>query len=167
MGSIDIAAAPQKVQVDEEACLYSLQLASSCILPMTLKAAVELDLLDILVAGCGGPSGKPTMTATDVANHLKTENPQAAAMLDRMLRVLASYNVVKCAAEISDDGKTVTRRYGPAPVCAFLTKNEDGFSIAPLLLMNHDKVLMESWYACRSLRCRVFKFVLPFELSHE
>lgn len=75
MGSIDIVTAPQKVQVDEEACLYSLQLASSCILPMTLKAAVELNLLEILVAGCGGPSGKPVMTAADVANNLKTDNP--------------------------------------------------------------------------------------------
>lgn len=78
MGSVDIVEAPQKVQFDEEACLYALQLTSSCILPMTLKAAVELDLLDILVAGCGDPSGKPVMTATDVANHLKTDNPQVS-----------------------------------------------------------------------------------------
>jgi caffeic acid 3-O-methyltransferase len=163
MGSIDIVVAPQKVQVDEEACLYSLQLASSCILPMTLKAAVELDLLEILVAGCGGPSGKPVMTATDVANHLKTDNPLAAAMLDRMLRVLASYDVVKCAVEISDDAKTVTRRYGPAPVCKFLTKNEDGFSIAPLLLMNNDKVLMESWYY---LKDTVLEGGIPFNKAY-
>jgi hypothetical protein len=70
---------------------------------------------------------------------------QAEAMLDRMLRVLATYNVVKCAVELSDDGKTVIRRYGPAAVCKWLTKNEDGYSFAPLLMMNMDKILMESW----------------------
>lgn len=66
-------------------------------------------------------------------------------MLDRMLRLLASYKVVACSVELEDDGKKVTRKYGPAPVCKWLTKNEDGVSMAPLVLMNQDKVLMESW----------------------
>jgi Dimerisation domain len=76
MASIDIVMAPYKNQADEEACLYALQLASSCILPMTLKAAIELDMLEILVKGCGGPLGKPAMTASDVESYLKTDNPQ-------------------------------------------------------------------------------------------
>ena len=77
-------------------------------------------------------------------------NFQAAEMLDRMLRLLASYNVIKCEVEINDDGKNLTRRYGPAKVCKWLTKNEDGVSMAALALMNQDKILMESWYACIS-----------------
>ncbi|KAJ3690541.1 hypothetical protein LUZ61_019705 [Rhynchospora tenuis] len=163
IGTIDNVVVPQKVQADEEACLYALQLASSAILPMTLKAAIELDLLEIIVAGCGGSSGKPVMTATDIASRLKTSNPQAAAMLDRMLKVLTSYNVVNCAVELSDDGKTVIRRYGPAPVCKWLTKNEDGFSISPLLLMNHDKLLMESWYY---LKDTVLEGGIPFNKAY-
>lgn len=66
-------------------------------------------------------------------------------MLDRMLRLLASYNVVACSVEVEDDGNKVIRKYGPAPVCKWLTKNEDGVSMAALVLMNQDKVLMESW----------------------
>jgi hypothetical protein len=54
--------------------------------------------------------------------------------------------VIKCIVEIDDDGKKVTRRYGPTPVCKWLTKNEDGVSIAALALMNQDKVIMECWY---------------------
>jgi hypothetical protein len=73
-------------------------------------------------------------------------NFQAAEMLDRILRLLASYDVIKCIVEIDDDGKKVTRRYGPTPVCKWLTKNEDGVSIAALALMNQDKVIMECWY---------------------
>jgi hypothetical protein len=71
---------------------------------------------------------------------------QAPEMLDRILRLLASYNVIKCKVEIDDDGKKVTKRYGPAKVCKWLTKNEDGVSMAALGLMNQDKVLMECWY---------------------
>ncbi|RLM84848.1 caffeic acid O-methyltransferase [Panicum miliaceum] len=44
---------------DEEACLYALQLASSSILPMTLKSAIELGLLEVLEAARGeGEDGK-------------------------------------------------------------------------------------------------------------
>ncbi|GJV66776.1 probable serine/threonine-protein kinase [Tanacetum coccineum] len=32
------------------------------------------------------------------------------------------------------------------PVCKYLVKDGDGVSNAPLLLMNQDKILMESWY---------------------
>jgi flavonol 3-O-methyltransferase/caffeic acid 3-O-methyltransferase len=101
---------------DEEACMYAMQLASASILPMTLKNALELGLLEVL---------------------------QAADMVDRMLRLLASYDVVKCQME-DKDGK-YERRYSAAPVGKWLTPNEDGVSMAALTLMNQDKVLMESW----------------------
>ncbi|KAJ3690540.1 hypothetical protein LUZ61_019704 [Rhynchospora tenuis] len=84
-------------------------------------------------------------------------------MVDRMLRLLTSYNVVNCAVEINDNSKTVTRLYGPAPVCKWLTKNEDGVSVAPLLLMNQDKVLMESWYY---LKDAVLNGGIPFNKAY-
>ncbi|KAJ4783969.1 Caffeic acid-3-O-methyltransferase [Rhynchospora pubera] len=145
---------------EEEACKYAMQLAGACVLPMTLNAAIKLGVLEILVKGSGGPFGKPVMTASDVASHLKTNNPQAAEMLDRMLRLLASYNVIKCDVEIDDK---VTRRYGPAPVCKWLTKNEDGVSLAALALMTYDKALMESWYY---LKDTVLEGGTPFKKAY-
>ncbi|XP_078173140.1 flavone O-methyltransferase 1-like [Carex rostrata] len=161
-GDVEVAMVPRD-EADEEACMHALQLCSASILPMTLKAAIELDVLEILVKGCGGPYGKPIMTPIDVAAHLKTENPQAAVMLDRMLRLLASYNVVACSVEEEDDGNKVTRKYGPAPVCKWLTKNEDGVSMAALVLMNQDKVLMESWYY---LKDAVLDGGIPFNKAY-
>lgn len=80
MGSLglDLMKASHKVDdcTEEEACIYALQLASASVLPMTLKAAIELDVLEILVKGCGGHFSKPIMTASDVVSHLKTNNPQ-------------------------------------------------------------------------------------------
>jgi hypothetical protein len=66
--------------------------------------------------------------------------------LDRILRLLASYNIVSCATQIEDDSENVTWRYGPAPVCKWLTKNKEGVSMASLVLLNQDKLPMESWY---------------------
>lgn len=79
-GDVHVAMVPRD-EADEEACMHALQLCSASILPMTLKAAIELDVLEILVKGCGGPYGKPIMTPIDVAAHLKTENPQVCAFV--------------------------------------------------------------------------------------
>lgn len=37
-----------KISSDEEATLYAMQLGSASVLPMVLKAAIELDLLEII-----------------------------------------------------------------------------------------------------------------------
>ncbi|KAK1273929.1 Caffeic acid 3-O-methyltransferase [Acorus gramineus] len=133
-------------------------LASASVLPMTLKAAVELDLLEIIAAA--GPGAK--LSPSEVALKLPTTNPEAPVMLDRILRLLASYSVLTCSVVDGEDGK-VKRLYGLAPVAKYLTKNEDGVSMAPLVLMNQDKVLMESWYY---LKDAVLEGGIPFNKAH-
>ncbi|XP_062191784.1 caffeic acid 3-O-methyltransferase-like [Phragmites australis] len=143
MGS---TAADMAAVADEEACMYAMQLASSSILPMTLKNAIELGLLEVLEAARKGGDAAALAPEEVVARlPVAPKNPDAPVMVDRMLRLLASYNVVKCEMEEGKDGK-LSRRYGAAPVCKWLTPNEDGVSMAALALMNQDKVLMESWY---------------------
>ncbi|CAI0453226.1 unnamed protein product [Linum tenue] len=114
-----------------------MQLASASVLPMVLKSALELDLLEIIVKSGPGASLSPA----EIAAQLPTKNPEAPDMLDRICRLLASYSVLTCSLRTLPDG-TVQRLYGAAPVCKFLTKNEDGVSIAALALMNQDKVLI-------------------------
>ncbi|XP_010934914.1 caffeic acid 3-O-methyltransferase [Elaeis guineensis] len=162
MGSIEKQGMPapsvENQAGDEASCMYALQLASSSILPMTLKAAIELGVLEIIAKA--GSVGK--LSPAQVAAQLPTENPMAATMLDRMLRLLASYNILTCSVEVDADGKPL-RRYGPAPVCKWLTKNEDGVSMAALTLMNQDKVLMESWYY---LKDAVLDGGIPFNKAY-
>ena len=125
---------------EEENFLFAMQLASASVLPMVLKAAIELDLLELIKRAGDGAFISPA----DLAAQLPAANAAAPVMLDRILRLLASYAVLECRLETLEDG-AVGRRYGLAPVCKFLTKNDDGVSMAPLALMNQDKVLMESW----------------------
>ncbi|CAN6347762.1 unnamed protein product [Urochloa humidicola] len=143
---------------DEEACMYAMQLVSSSILPMTLKNAIELGLLDAL-------QKDPTawLSPEEVVARLPVAptNPDAAVMVDRMLRLLSSYDVARCQME-DKDGKYF-RRYAAAPVGKWLTPNEDGVSMAALALMNPDKVLMESWYY---LKDAVLEGGIPFNKAY-
>ncbi|CAH9143024.1 unnamed protein product [Cuscuta epithymum] len=132
-----------RVDCDKEEAdsLYAMQLASASVLPMVLKAAVELDLLELMAQAGPGAAVSPS----ELAAQLPTTNPDAAVMLDRILRLLCTYSVLNCSLRTLADGR-VERLYSLAPVCKYLTKNSDGVSMAPLLVMNHDKVFMESWY---------------------
>ncbi|KAK4384774.1 Caffeic acid 3-O-methyltransferase 1 [Sesamum angolense] len=143
---------------EEESCLFAMQLASASVLPMVLKSAIELDLLELIKkAGPGAFVSPPELAA-----QLPTSNPEAHVMLDRILRLLASYSILNCSLKKLPDGG-VERLYGLAPVCKFLTKNDDGVSMAPLLLMNQDKILMESWY---HLKDAVLDGGIPFNKAY-
>ncbi|KAJ6797315.1 tricetin 3',4',5'-O-trimethyltransferase-like [Iris pallida] len=140
---------------EQDACLYALQLTSLSVLPMTLKAAIELDLFEIIAKA--GPGAR--LSPAEISSQLPTQNPQAPAMLDRILMLLASYNVLVCSSVES----TGERKYGAAPVMKFLTKDEVGVSIGALALTIQDKVLMESWYY---LKDAVLDGGIPFNKAY-
>ncbi|CAH9080078.1 unnamed protein product, partial [Cuscuta epithymum] len=143
---------------EEDDSLFALQLATAAVLPMALKAAVELDLLELMAKAGPGAAVSPS----ELAAQLPTTNPDAAVMLDRILRLLCSHSVLNCSLRTLADGRA-ERLYSLAPVCRYLTKNPDGASMAPLLLMNHDKVFMESWYY---LKEAILEGGIPFNKAY-
>nr|AFD61598.1 caffeic acid 3-O-methyltransferase [Hevea brasiliensis]AGD80033.1 caffeic acid O-methyltransferase [Hevea brasiliensis] len=129
---------------DEETWNLAIDLANTVILPMVLKSALELNVIDIIsTAGNSGAS----LSAPEIAQRIpEAKNPEAPVLLDRMLRLLATYDIVKCSSNTKENGE-VERLYAPGPICKFLTKNKNGSgSAAPLLLLHHDEVFMKSWY---------------------
>ncbi|KAJ4966224.1 hypothetical protein NE237_018073 [Protea cynaroides] len=148
----------EEQEEEEEAFLYAMQLASFSVLPMVLKSAIELDLLEIIAKAGTGAQVSPS----EIALHMPTHNPDAPVMLDRILRLLASYSILTCSERTLNDGR-ISRLYGLASVSKFLVKNQHGVSIAPLVLMNQDKVLMESWYY---LKDAVLEGGIPFNKAH-
>nr|BAO31651.1 O-methyltransferase [Sesamum radiatum] len=143
---------------EEEAFLFAMEIATASVLPMVLKSAIELDLLELIKKAGPGASASPSQLAAQ----LQPQNPDAATMIDRMLRFLAAHSVLRCTLKPLPDGG-VERRYSLAPVCKFLTRNEDGVSLAPVALMLQDKVLMESWY---HLKDTVLEGGIPFNRAH-
>ncbi|KAI6672511.1 hypothetical protein NL676_000417 [Syzygium grande] len=113
--------APTQVTDDDgEIISFAIQLTGAAELPMVLKTALELSLFEIMAKA--GPGTR--LSPPEIASQLPTQNPDTPTMLDRILCFLASYFIVT----------------GLAPACKFFTKNKDGVSMAPLCLMNHDKV---------------------------
>nr|AKO60158.1 S-adenosyl-L-methionine:O-methyltransferase [Papaver somniferum] len=161
MGSTQDQFKPTPIEEEEEACMYAMQLASASVPVMVLKAAVELNVLEIIAKH--GPGAQ--ISASAIAAHIPNiKNPNAPVMLDRMLRLLASYKILTCTVkDLDDQGLVQQRLYGLALVCKFLVKNEDGCSMAPLLLMNQDKVFLESWY---HLKDAVLDGGIPFNKAY-
>ncbi|CAI9764911.1 unnamed protein product [Fraxinus pennsylvanica] len=132
---------------------YATQLVTSSVLPMTLNAAMELNVFEILAKA--GPDAQ--ISPHEIASHMPTTNSDAPAMLDRMLRLLVSYSVLTCSVS---DGQ---RRYGLAPVAKYFVQNEDGVSLCPLMALLQDKVFIDSWY---KLKDAVLEGGVPFDKVH-
>lgn len=133
---------------EEQHYAYAMQLATLSVVPMTLQAAFELGVFEILAKAGNGAELSPT----EIAAEITTTNPEAAAMIDRMLRLLASHSVVGCSLAFDEDGN-VQRVYSLTPVSKYYVRNEDGVSLGPLLTLLQDKILLHTWFAL---------FCLPF-----
>ncbi|TKW03172.1 hypothetical protein SEVIR_7G006100v4 [Setaria viridis] len=135
-------AAGAAVDGDEATCLHALELISSFAVSMTVKAAIELGLIDALSTAAGR-----AMTADELSAQLPTaDKAEAAASVDRLLRLLASYNVVNCSTETGPSGEALQRRYTATPVCRWLTSNSGEGSLAPLAMFAVDEDYLPSWH---------------------
>ncbi|KAJ0087393.1 hypothetical protein Patl1_08349 [Pistacia atlantica] len=103
----------------------AIRLANAAVLPMVLKSAIELKVIDIISTSGDGVFLSPW----EIESRLPTKNPDAPLMLDRMLRLLLSYDVLKCCVKRGDNGQ-FERAYAAAPVCKFLVqKSESGWKV--------------------------------------
>ncbi|MGS7457374.1 methyltransferase family protein, partial [Mycobacterium tuberculosis] len=83
---------------------------------ITLKTAIELGIIDALTNAAGR-----ALTVDELAAQLPApDKAGSAASVDRLLRLLAAFDVVRCSTETGPDCEAV-RKYTPAPVCRWLT----------------------------------------------
>ncbi|BBN01438.1 protein MpOMT7 [Marchantia polymorpha subsp. ruderalis] len=134
----------QNLGDDEAGRLKALQIAMMLALPFSLKAAVNLGVPKILVdAGSGAD-----LTAEDIATSIAKllDRCADATNLDRILRVLASHNVLtEIVSKNGNDSDCPQRSYGPTSTLKYFTDNEDGVSLAPFLLMATDTVILPTF----------------------
>lgn len=127
---------------EQEACLFAMSIATWAVPFHVVKAIMDLNVFEIIKRS--GPTAQ--LSAAEIAAQLATPNPDAASVLDRMLRLLAAFSVVSSSLRpLSDGGGGSERVYGLAPVCKYLIKNEDGASIASVSFVSHDRVLTQVW----------------------
>ncbi|KAH6810077.1 O-methyltransferase 1, partial [Perilla frutescens var. frutescens] len=126
-----------------------MQLISASVVPKALKAAIELDLLELMKR-----AGRPVSTS-EIAAQIQATNPEAHLVLDRILRLLAANNILE------DGGGGGV--YSLGPVCKLFTKNDDGVSLAPLLLLSQDRVFDQTW---DHVKDAVVEGGIPFNRAH-
>ncbi|KAG8382577.1 hypothetical protein BUALT_Bualt05G0092100 [Buddleja alternifolia] len=130
---------------------YAMQLVNISVLPMVLKACMELDVLEII-------RQNTQISPSQIASQLPCHNPDSAAlMLDKMLSLLASYSILICSANQAE------RFYSLAPVSKYFLRNANGVSLAPLLLANQDKIMIDMWY---HMKDAVIEGGLPFNRAY-
>lgn len=141
-----------------------MMLLGGLAVPCTIKAVIELGIMDLLLAA------DRAMTAEELTARLPCPAAAtAAAMVDRMLRFLASHGVVRCAAatkessELGSDGGKSCRRYAAAPVCRWFTRSGGVESVVPMGLWMTGKTVLETWY---NIKEAVLEGETPFDRAY-
>ncbi|XP_049411287.1 anthranilate N-methyltransferase-like [Solanum stenotomum] len=134
---------------------YAMQLLSSSVLPFVLHSTIELNVFEILAK-----ANDTQLSSSQIVSKMACNNPIAAAnMLDRMLYVLATYSLLTCSINNNN-----VRLYGLSSVGKmFVSDNEDGASLRPLLALLQHKVVINNWFG---LKDAILKGGVPFERMH-
>ncbi|KAK7275453.1 hypothetical protein RIF29_16570 [Crotalaria pallida] len=151
----------QKITVEEKSFTYAMQLVNSSVLCMAMQSAIELGVFDIIdKAGFGAK-----LSAKDIAEKLSCKNPDAASMLDRVLRLLASHSIVDCSVVDDENGPPphLERLYSMAPVTKYFACNGGGGSLGPLMVLTQEKAILDSWY---QLKDAILEGGIPFNRVH-
>lgn len=131
-------------EIDES--ILAMKWVTATVAPRALRAAIELNLLDLMKTA--GP-----VSATELAAQIRAPNPGAHLVIDRILCVLAANGIIEC--DRPQGGSD--RLYSLTPTSNMFTKNDEGVSLAPLLLLNQDKVFAEALYVL--IFCLIYLFM--------
>ncbi|CAK9168214.1 unnamed protein product [Ilex paraguariensis] len=130
-----------KLSDEDEEFLTAMRFPIGAVLPMVLKAAIELDLFEIMAKT--SPGGR-RLSSSEIASQLPTRNPEAPVMLDRMLRFLASNSILTCTLNRDESGDA-KRSYGLTPICKYFVRDQHGVSLSPSVLLLQDKWILHDW----------------------
>ena len=126
---------------EDESCVQAMLFATAYVFPMALKAAIELNLFDIMAEAGDSAYVSPL----EIASRLPTRNPNAASLVDRMLRLFASHSLLSCTLRTLEDG-SVERLYGLTPTSRFFLKSDDG-NLASMFAATYHRATIEIWFA--------------------
>lgn len=77
-----------------------MKLVNASVLPLALKIAIDLGLLDILAKADDHVVG---LTAAEIALRIPTPNPDAPGMLERILRLLMVHGFVYGSSQFFEE----------------------------------------------------------------
>ncbi|KAK4578141.1 hypothetical protein RGQ29_028328 [Quercus rubra] len=146
-------------QREDKSFSCAMQLSTSIVLPMVLDSAIELGVFDILAKT--GPEAK--LSPSQIVAQMPTKNPDAAMMLDRILKLLVSHSVLGCTVVADEDFGSFQRLYSLTPVSEYFVTNEDGVSLGPFMALAQDQVFIKSW---SQLNNAILEGGIPFNRTY-
>ena len=133
--------------------LSSWMLGNSIVIQMSLRAAIELNIFNIIANA--GPEAQ--LSAAEIVARIPTTNPNAAITLDRILRLLSSNSLLSmslrpCQSQSGDAIATHQERcYGLTQLTRHLATSSDGVSSAPMVLLFSERVILEPLYMLKNM----------------
>lgn len=139
------------------------EIARGVYLPMALKSAIELDILEIISEASERGAH---VSAYEVAHKIRgCVNPDAPTLLESILSLLASFSVLKCELRRKDLGG-FDKVYGVAPVCKYFLKNKASGTqdtLASFIMLHYDTPGLQAW---NHLTDAILEGGVPFNKAH-
>ncbi|XP_076937318.1 myricetin 3-O-methyltransferase 3-like [Bidens hawaiensis] len=146
-----------KMSEEEEGLPRVTQINEGIILPMVIKTAIELDLFEIMAKTPGA-----RFSCFDLASSLSRQTHETPALIERVLRFLASQSILTSTV-VKDEHGDSKNLYGMTPVSNNFVRKQDGTSLASSVLLIHDKVFVDCWY---HLKDAIVEGGVPFDKAH-
>ncbi|KAK9936820.1 hypothetical protein M0R45_013643 [Rubus argutus] len=119
-------------------------LSNSITVQMTLRAAIELNVFNIIAKSGRGAH----LTSKEIVSQISTTNPNLAVEnLERILRLLSVHSLLT-TSQISDPNDQTRQEtgYGLTKETLCLVPNEDGVSFVPLVMWGSEMHYIKSLY---------------------
>lgn len=128
---------------EEDALAFCMDKVVSFVLPMVLRTSFELGLFDILAKA--GEDAK--LSAQDIALQIGSKNPEAPAMLDRLLSLLVSHSLLSCSVSQQEPQnlELPQKFYSLTPRSKYFVADSDGVSLGSSVALLLDQVFYKSW----------------------
>ncbi|GAB4845575.1 hypothetical protein Ancab_040132 [Ancistrocladus abbreviatus] len=142
---------------EDETFLQALNTSSSLFLAMSFRSALELGLFEIIAKAGQG------LSVAEIVAQLPTKNPNAPNMLERILRLLASYSFLSYTVVAAKDSGYSRRLYDLTPIGKLFAPNKDGVSLGDGFSVVHCKAWIDSW---DKLTEAILEGGVPFQLAN-
>ncbi|KAH9322339.1 hypothetical protein KI387_016978 [Taxus chinensis] len=139
--------------INEEKWLVGMELSTFSYLPITMKAEIELDVLQIIAIAGQGLQISPTQI---VAQILNVTNLDATITLDKIMRILISHSLISYSITTNKNGNP-ERLYGLTPLCKYLLHKKNNMSLAQMLFTDENKVFIDTWFYLKDVVLEEFQ----------
>ncbi|MED6121185.1 hypothetical protein PIB30_027794 [Stylosanthes scabra] len=152
----------QEEEEEEEDAFFIAQMANTVVVPFAVRTTIELGVFDIIAKAGEGAK----LSAKDIVDQIGTNNPEAATMLDRVLRLLACHSFLSCCVVEDPENPNSClheRLYSLSPVSKYFVTDADGLTFGPNLMLLLDKVLNPAWI---ELKGAILEGGIPFKRAY-